>query len=171
MQWATGTSTVIKCLFEVNAIFIKLRGTRWATRCFYHTLPTLILLTPGVHFLANMESVCQLSADNSNSFVCCTTLVYCTWVTESMNTRRVDSGRQLASSVYARDAHIPARTRHCFLSSKVLVKKTIFSHLSCTGGWKWTAFQKVFFLTEELLTNWNKPTVLGWTEMRSRQTT
>jgi hypothetical protein len=71
MQWATSTSTVIKCLFEVNAIFIKLRSTTWVTRwCFCHTLPTLILLTPGVHFLVNMKSVSQLSADNSNSFVC-----------------------------------------------------------------------------------------------------
>jgi hypothetical protein len=113
MQWATSTSTVIKCLFEVNAIFIKLRSTRWVTRwCFYHTLPTLILLTPDVHFLVNMKSVSQLSADNSNSFVCLHDASVLYVGPESMNTRTVDSGWQLPSSVYTRDAHYAARARH-----------------------------------------------------------
>jgi hypothetical protein len=93
----TNTFIVIKRLFDVNAIFIKHSSTRWVTRRhFYHTLPRLILLTPGVRFLlsplnaelnpirhllalagahhfvhvsrlrVNRKIVSQLSVDNSN---------------------------------------------------------------------------------------------------------
>lgn len=124
MHWAASTSTVIKRLFEVNATYIYLRSKRWVTTsCYYHTLPTLILLTPGVHFLVNPKKDFQLSVHNSSTLVFfSTTPVHCAWVTESMNTRSVDSGRQFGSSVYARDAHNAARAWHFFLSRKVLVK-------------------------------------------------
>jgi hypothetical protein len=104
--------------------------------CFYHSHPTLILFTPGVRFMVNLKSVSQLSVDNSNSVVClfvCTMPVYYTWVTGSMNTRSVDSGRQLAPAGYTRGAHNAVRPRHYFLSRKMHVKdyrySVIFMHM------------------------------------------